>query len=137
MTEKKLTARLSDGTEWKVVNNLPATEGSENRVVWLTPIKPSPPKELWVAVENATGLCGGTRLTEIGKGLNPDYTNFRYVLAEEPKENPQPREWWEVRYRDGDKMFTKTNLRIDLPAVMEHQDYEGQFYIVHVREVLA
>lgn len=42
----KLTAKLSDGTEWEVVNNMPTAEGSENRVMWLKPLKEEP-KEFW------------------------------------------------------------------------------------------
>lgn len=45
MTEK-LTAKLSDGTEWEVVNNMPTAEGSKNRVMWMKPLKKEP-REWW------------------------------------------------------------------------------------------
>lgn len=45
MTEK-LTAKLSDGREFEVVNDMPTAEGSENRVMWLKPIEPEP-REWW------------------------------------------------------------------------------------------
>ena len=54
MMDKKLTAKLSDGTEWEVVNNMPTAEGSENRVVWLKPFKDEP-REFWVVRDKQIG----------------------------------------------------------------------------------
>lgn len=42
----KLTAKLSDGREFEVVNDMPTAEGSENRVMWLKPLKKEP-REFW------------------------------------------------------------------------------------------
>jgi hypothetical protein len=142
----KLTARLSDGTEWEVVERCDTPFDIKTNTILdgydrmlLKPLKPSPPKELWVAVENATGLFGGTRLTDIGKNLNPDYTNFRYVLAEEPKAKPQPREWWDVRCILNDKVLCSyDNYGEALGLLVRENGIAGrtEFEIVHVREVL-
>lgn len=45
----KLTAKLSDGREFEVVNDMPTAEGSENRVMWLKPLKKEP-REWWEVI---------------------------------------------------------------------------------------
>lgn len=88
MTSEKLTAKLSDGTEWKVVSNEPTAKGSENRVVWLMPLKPSPPKEVFLCVYS-DGSVSATYLTaedasKYALGLSAPYPVHRYTLAPEP-----------------------------------------------------
>lgn len=130
MTSEKLTAKLSDGTEWKVVSNEPTAKGSENRVVWLMPLKPSPPKEVWVPYYEETPKGEdplGSAFLSREEAASVGARVLHYTLAPEPKcmncdkemerigessknyfcrhcvvpEDPKPaREWWEVRYRD-------------------------------------
>lgn len=102
----KLIAKLSDGTEWEVVNNMPTAEGSENRVVWLKPLKPEPPKEVWANIYPD----GDRRFYEDRDSAdilgNPERIGgkaHRYVLAPEPEPaQKKPREWWVVSRSDGD-----------------------------------
>jgi hypothetical protein len=107
MTEK-LTAKLSDGTEWEVVRLEHRTyDVHTNQMIdgWkmalLKPLKPSPPKEVWVSY--GVGEVWNVETHDFSK--EGGYPAHRYVLAEEPKEKPQPREWWEVRYLDDSRPY--------------------------------
>ncbi len=168
----KLTARLSDGTEWEVENVLTHIYDAitneplpGHRMASLKPIakKPSPPKEVWVAIEKSTGLCGAARPIDIGGGISHDYNNFRYVLAEEPKcmtcgyemqsiagsnrnyfcshcivpdKKPQPREWWDVRTYYGSVYASYMN-EADAKEFLATLGARQRYYkVVHVREVL-
>lgn len=91
MTSEKLTAKLSDGTEWKVVSNEPTAKGSENRVVWLMPLKPSPPKEVWIM----TGPDGKKDVYTYEHNAifnqGPRDSIARYILAPEPESESAPK----------------------------------------------
>jgi len=93
----KLTAKLSDGTEWEVVSTAGPTCGMRSGIpyrdetirVELKPIKPSPPREVWVAHHKQNGTLGGARIANLDN-INPAFENFRYVLAEEPESDKDP-----------------------------------------------
>lgn len=85
----KLTARLSDGTEWEVDGKW-AADGPGCVRCSLKPLKPSPPKEVYVSY----GAGRVWNVEEYDFSNEGGYPARRYVLAEEPKAKPQPREWW-------------------------------------------
>ena len=92
---EKLTARLSDGTEWEVVErcNTPF-DVKTNQIldgydrVLLKPLKPSPPKEVFVNVNSD----GRVDLAYAPDEVLPRFsagTFHRYILAPEP----EPTSW--------------------------------------------
>jgi hypothetical protein len=164
----KLTAKLSDGTEWEVVNTRIEVEYPDthkqltnHRTVLLKPIKPSPPKEVWVNVYDGKHFGSAFSKKEVEDiGLRDLPAAVRYVLAEETlKEKtiqacyealngenlflkklkePQPREWWVVCCEDESLPHGPWSRKADAENFMETQRYyaPGTMKIVHVREVL-
>jgi hypothetical protein len=155
----KLTAKLSDGTEWEVYHKWTADGPGWVRCS-LKPLKPSPPKEVWANVYPDLGYGYHYKtLKEAEKNLEPSGSTHRYVLAEESKEEkpiynefnfrhswlnpkfvakPQPREWWDVRFMDGTAGTTwTTGVSAKDWAAKENERLGYQCYeVVHVREVL-
>jgi hypothetical protein len=86
MTEKKLTARLSDGTEWEVVGDkvYQSKAARGEHVIWLKPLKLSPPpKEIWVPWYGSRGLGGSYASKDEAPPDTDCRSTHRYVLAEE------------------------------------------------------
>jgi hypothetical protein len=93
----KLTAKLSDGREFEVVNDMPTAEGSENRVMWLKPLKKEP-REWWFvhASGNSDPYCffdkeseardfcdrESRRMKEIGRLIRYEVSHVREVVAD-------------------------------------------------------
>lgn len=141
----KLIAKLSDGTEWEVVNNMPTAEGSENRVVWLKPLKPEPPKEVWANIypDGDRLFYSDREAVEIlGRPERIGGKALRYVLASEPEK--KPREWWGIawNWRDTDELRRMQCERLFLTRETA-EAYARQYYrhykyeIVRVREVVG
>ncbi len=146
----KLTARLSDGTEFEVLTQS-LTVGGGTHTLLVKPLKPSPPKELWVNVyttnTRGTTVCAHTDKPVALASLNPPGETHRYVLAEEPKEmdhgldaaaylgkKPQPREWWIVYDFVAGKDYVFDNegaAKISYEHAPTHRRPP-----IHVREVL-
>jgi hypothetical protein len=84
----KLTAKLSDGTEWEVDILVHQRDGTKNAV--LQPLKPSPPKEVWIVQYSDGSISASYRSAEEAEkytvGFSGTSKPHRYVLAEEPKE---------------------------------------------------
>lgn len=147
MSETKLTARLSDGTDWEVVErcNTPF-DIKTNQIldgydrVLLKPLKPSPPEEVFFTVHEKTGEIFSWALDRgTARGLSGGRDPIRYILAPEPEPDKKPaREWWIIRNR-----FTGVTLKardsemgavsfVESHTVLEAKDFE----VVHVREVV-
>lgn len=91
---EKLTAKLSDGTEWEVVEKWTA-DGPGCVRCSLKPLKPSPPKEVFLCVYS-DGSVSATYLTaedasKYALGLSAPYPVHRYTLAPEPESNSAPK----------------------------------------------
>lgn len=135
----KLTAKLSDGREFEVVNDMPTAEGSENRVVWLKPLKPEPPKELWVNIYKASlkfhSFCAYPTLERARQYVDDNYAvTHHYVLADEEK---QAREWWEVRRGNSFSLVHSMHSSYEMAILGAGEFDRGEYLIVHVREVLG
>lgn len=130
MTTEKLTARLSDGTEWEVLSTAGPTCGMRSGVpyrdetirVELKPKKPSPPKEVWVSCDKDGDVWNVEKHNFSNGG---GYPCHRYILAPEETKTermvkasgltdpspfnvlkPKPaREWWDVRYLDDGRPY--------------------------------
>lgn len=98
MTTEKLTARLSDGTEWEVLSTAGPTCGMRSGVpyrdetirVELKPKKPSPPKEVWINLY-PDGQFAATHRSKYSAMTNCENTGavtLRYILAPEPESKP-------------------------------------------------
>jgi hypothetical protein len=87
MTERKLTAKLSDGTEWEVRESeiILAEDGKPHR--YLVPIaKSSPPKEVWAWIQSNGKVCGATEDRSAAESWTGHMREVaRYVLAEDLK----------------------------------------------------
>lgn len=141
MTEKKLTAKLSDGRELDVCSEWHAKEDNYTMIVAKPKQeKPSPPKEVWVPLYSNGSLVGSYASKDEAPPNKDTRSTHRYILAEEPKvEEKQPREWWEVRYkRPSDRVYCSVDTREQAEDIARKESDEAfrQFEIVHVREVL-
>jgi hypothetical protein len=170
MTEKKLTAKLSDGTEWEVVERCDTPFDIKTNTILdgydrmlLKPLKPSPPKEVFVTMHKETGSLVSVRKAILNTDdLYKCYSFHRYVLAEETLkekairlgkeafngenilfkklEKPQPREWWDVRYKKNGKAYCSYYVETDASEFVVRENrvrpMESQLEVAHVREVL-
>lgn len=137
MTEK--LTNLETGTEWKVFSGSFVGEDGA-RVVTLVPLKPKPPKELWVSFNNSGRVQHLYRTKEESEKVICDGQNpvTRYVLAEDESEKPkrEPKEFYAVRVFGGPKSVT---LLFD--SCIEAIDYQRGItsgsILFRVREVLG
>lgn len=164
MSSEKLTAKLSDGTEWEFTTPPQETFDKSGWVAWLKPLKPSPPKEVFLCVYS-DGSVSATYLTaedasKYALGLSAPYPVHRYTLATEEtageknmrlakemfnadnamlKALKKPaREWWEVRYRDDTNAVSSFSSKERAEGFMAHFGLALDSYeIVHVREVVS
>lgn len=87
----KLTAKLSDGTEWELVGEDKIFPATERLLVEMRRVKPSPPKEVYVQIyeSNRVGAAyGEDELPLVGSVMRPQLV--RYILAPEPEPLPKP-----------------------------------------------
>lgn len=104
MSAEKLTAKLSDGTEWRV--DILGGQPNGDMQVMLKPLKPSPPKEVYIRVYSDNSVSATYRTAEEAvvstRGFSGPSNIHRYILAEEPKPEPKkPREYRLHFYCDG------------------------------------
>jgi len=162
MTTEKLTARLSDGTEWEFTRNPEETFDKSSWVAWLRPLKPSPPKEVWVM----TGPDGKKDLYTYEHNAlfnqGPRDSIARYLLTPEPAEalkekanrlcaevfdaenilfkSPKPaREWWCVTEKQYGAVYGSFKSEEEARSCRNCYGHPSLEYleIVHVREVVS
>lgn len=119
MTEQKLTARLSDGTEWEVVEKWTA-DGPGCVRCSLKPLKPSPPKapkEVWVSF-----FRDGTPLNVESVYYGDSYR--RYILApeHEPKKSAIVEEIEKLRARRNELYSKMDAINAETERCIKTQD---------------
>lgn len=148
MTTEKLTARLSDGTEWEVISRAGPTCGMRSGVpyrdetirVELRPLKPSPPKEVYLRVYSDESVSA-TYLTvneaiACTRGYSGPSNIHRYILAPEPEPVPKPaQEWWVVKSFQTGKVIESFDSR-DTANIFS-LNCSRPVEVVHVREVVS
>jgi len=163
VSEIKLTAKLSDGTEWEFTTPPQETFDKSGWVAWLKPLKPSPPKEVFLRVYSDNSISATYRTAKEAVECAPGYLGpsniHRYTLATEEtareknirlgkemfnadnamlKELKKPaREWWDVRNKK-DGSICSTFHTEDAASFYVRKHFLGEAYeVVHVREVVA
>lgn len=147
----KLTAKLSDGTEYEVLCQS-LTVGGGVQHLTVVPLKPEPPTEMWIniypnvlcsvaysgykeAAENVNKNMGGRTICYVRR---TSVLDGKYPI---PKLDPEqkPREWWGVGrffYGDCDRLNIFPNER-DARNWLSSQPAmkTGAFEVLRVREV--
>ena len=136
---KKLTAKLSDGTEWEAEEFARDVTGTVH--VKLTPLKPEPPKEIFVRTYGDGTISASYRSKDeaikyTGAQSGPSSNIHRYTLAPEPEPEKKPREWWVVKDTEWPNMWCFFNTKDEaLEHVKANQLYRtGPFLAREVVE---
>lgn len=136
----KLTAKLSDGTEWEVLSYRGQAFGKRDGISYkdetigleLKPLKNGPPKEVFLELPGEKEFQHIRSYSFDSTTTGGKYT--RYVLADEKKE---PREWWEVICPCDPNIVNSFTSREKAESFMQYFGASSNTYeIVHVREVV-